>query len=85
MGGGEQERITTVPVLETARLRLRPFTLADAPLVEVMAGDRRVALPTLNIPHPYPAGLAAQWIGSHAMSAAEGRFYTWADVRDLAG
>jgi RimJ/RimL family protein N-acetyltransferase len=70
-----------VPTLETARLRLRPFTLADAPLVQAMAGDRRVAEPTLNIPHPYPAGLAEQWIGTHVANAAEGRIYTFAIER----
>src|SRR5215212_9717637 len=81
MGGGTGEKITAVPTLETARLRLRPFTLADAPPVREMAGDRRVSEPTLNIPHPYPAGLAEQWIGTHAANAAEGRIYTWAIER----
>jgi ribosomal-protein-alanine N-acetyltransferase len=81
MGGGAGEKITAVPTLETARLRLRPFTLADAALVQELAGDRRVAEPTLTIPHPYPAGLAEQWIGTHAANAAEGRIYTFAIER----
>jgi RimJ/RimL family protein N-acetyltransferase len=53
------------PTLETARLILRPFTLADAPEVQRLAGDRAIASTTLNIPHPYPAGTAERWISTH--------------------
>lgn len=70
-----------IPLLATARLRLRPFTLADAPVVREFAGDPRVAATTLNIPHPYPAGLAEQWIGSHADHAARGDLYVFAIER----
>lgn len=80
-GGGEREDVTAVPTLETARLFLRPFTLADAPTVQEMAGDLRVSVTTLNIPHPYPEGLAREWIGTHAASAAEGGMYTFAIER----
>jgi RimJ/RimL family protein N-acetyltransferase len=85
MNGGGVEGITAVPTLETERLRLRPFRPDDAPAVERMAGDRRVAEPTLNIPHPYPAGLAAEWIGSHAGNAAAGRHYAFAIERKADG
>jgi RimJ/RimL family protein N-acetyltransferase len=74
----ESENIATIPTLETARLRLRPFTPNDAPEVERMAGERRVAEMTLNMPHPYPAGLGAEWIASHAPAAADGSFYSFA-------
>lgn len=74
-----------IPLLETTRLRLRPFTLADAPVVREMAGDPRVAATTLHIPHPYPAGLAEQWIGSHADHAARGELYVFAIERKTDG
>ena len=53
------------PTLKTKRLVLRPFTSADAPAVEALAGLREVADTTLNIPHPYPKGDAAVWIATH--------------------
>lgn len=52
-------------ILKTARLVLRPFELADVPRVQELASAREVALNTLSIPHPYPAGAAEQWIASH--------------------
>lgn len=54
------------PVLETPRLSLRPFTLADAPDVQRLAGASEVAETTLNVPHPYEDGMAEQWIGGQA-------------------
>jgi len=55
-----------VPRLSTDRLVLRPFEVIDGPAVERLAGAREVADTTLTIPHPYPAGGAAQWIARHA-------------------
>ncbi len=52
------------PILETARLILRPFALTDAPDVERLCGAPEIALHTLNIPHPYPEGKAQEWIAS---------------------
>ncbi len=51
--------------LETKRLLIRPFSLADAPVVQELAGDEAIAATTLNIPHPYEDGMAEEWIGSH--------------------
>lgn len=57
-----------IPVLDTPRLRLRRFTLADAPAVQRLAGAKEVARATALIPHPYPDGVAEQWISSHPVA-----------------
>jgi RimJ/RimL family protein N-acetyltransferase len=64
--------------METSRLRLRPFTLADSETVERLAGAAEVATMLINMPHPYPPGLAAKWIGGHQALAETGEFFTWA-------
>lgn len=70
----------TPPTLTAARVRLRPYTLADAPELQRLAGDRRVAEMTLNIPHPYPDGAAEAFIGSHAEAYASGKALQYAIV-----
>lgn len=54
-----------LPTLTTRRLILRPFTLADAPMVQKLCGAYKVAAKTLSVPHPYPDGMAEAWIASH--------------------
>ena len=51
---------STQPVLNTARLALRAFTAADAPLLARLAGTFRVADTTASIPHPYSPEQALQ-------------------------
>jgi len=69
------------PTLETTRLILRPFTVADAPDVQRLAGDREVASTTLNVPHPYEDGMAEQWIGTHQEKYERGELVNFALVR----
>lgn len=68
------------PILTTARLVLRPFTLDDAPAVERLAGAAEVADTALNIPHPYPPGAAAEWIATHPTNWSSGNGANWAMV-----
>jgi ribosomal-protein-alanine N-acetyltransferase len=74
----------SLPRLETARLVLRPFTVADAPAVQQHCGDRRIADTTLLIPHPYPDGAAETFIASHRPDFAAGTSATLA-VTERAG
>ena len=59
-------------MLETKRLLLRPFSLEDAPRVYELASVAEVAATSLNIPHPYPEALAAEWIAGHPQGAKKG-------------
>ena len=68
-------------MLTTKRLTLRPFTIADAPDVQTLAGAREVALNTLHIPHPYPEGAAEAWIAKHQQDQSEIVFAIDADHR----
>ncbi len=69
------------PTLETARLLLRPFTVADASEVQRLAGDREIAATTLHVPHPYEDGMAEQWIGTHQEKYERGELVNFAIVR----
>lgn len=71
----------TPRVLETPRLRLRPFAFADAAEVKRLAGDAAIADTTLQVPHPYPEGLAEAWILDQGDALARGETATFALTR----
>jgi RimJ/RimL family protein N-acetyltransferase len=73
------------PLLETARLILRPFALADAPDVQRLAGAPEVADTTLNLPHPYEVRDAEQWIASQPARFASGSNVAYAITRRTDG
>lgn len=54
-----------LPRITTPHLVLRPLTMADAPDVQRLAGDRAIASTTASIPLPYEDGVAEQWIATH--------------------
>lgn len=64
--------------IETVRLHLRQFSLADAPAVQQLAGHRDVAKTTLNIPHPYEDGMAEDWIKRQGDSIESGKMVVYA-------
>jgi [ribosomal protein S5]-alanine N-acetyltransferase len=68
--------------IRTTRLVLRPFGPDDAPVVQRLLSDRAVAEQTLTVPHPYPPGAAAEFIGQHAEWIALGKRLIWAITRD---
>ena len=74
-----------LPVLETERLVLRPFALADATRVQQMCNDDAVASTVLNMPHPYPEGAAEKWIATHADCFRQGTEVTLAITLKPAG
>src|ERR1700745_2859653 len=76
----------TLPTLNTERLLLRPYRLADIPHLVRLAGAREVAATTLRIPHPYREQDAVDFITSSQADAdvgACGRFDV--TLRDMLG
>ncbi|MEM6479506.1 MAG: GNAT family protein [Pseudomonadota bacterium] len=61
-----QDPISTQAVIETERLILRPLRASDRGLLDLYAGDKRVASMTTSIPHPLPPGASEAFIkGAH--------------------
>ena len=66
------------PILSSERLILRPFSLSDAPTVQILAGNQAIAATTLNIPHPYGDGVSEEWISHHHEDYNSGKSITYA-------
>lgn len=77
--------MTQQPVLDDARVQLRPFALADAPVVQLLVGDPDVALMTREIPHPYEDGMAETWIRRERRKWSRGQGVAFAVCRKPAG
>ena len=69
------------PILNTKRLILRPFTLADASELQRLANAPEIAATTLHIPHPYPDGMAEVWIKQHPEMFETGQGVVFAIMR----
>lgn len=50
------------PVITTDRFSLRPIQISDVGLMDLYAGDERVAWNTTTIPHPLPPGTSEAYI-----------------------
>lgn len=66
----ELTSLTGQPVIRAERVTLRPLQRSDQGLLELYAGDLRVAEYTRSIPHPLPPGATEAFI---ARALAEGR------------
>jgi len=69
------------PRLETERLWLRLLETGDVDAITPLAGDRRIAATTLNIPHPYTRAMAHQFIAHTRQAAAAGESFSFALTR----
>jgi len=66
------------PRLQTKRLELRPLKSSDAAQIAKLAGDRRIAATTLNIPHPYEVDIAKDFIHATRHDMDKKRAYVFA-------
>ncbi|MEM1235472.1 MAG: GNAT family N-acetyltransferase [Pseudomonadota bacterium] len=57
-----QDQIPNQATVETERLILRPLRTSDKGLLDMYAGDKRVAEMTTSIPHPLPPGASEAFI-----------------------
>jgi RimJ/RimL family protein N-acetyltransferase len=51
---------------------------SDSAAVTALAGDAEVSRYLLHVPHPYPTGLAEEWIASHRDAWTQGHGASWA-------
>ena len=68
------------PTIRTKRVKLRPYTLDDAPELQRLISERDIASTTLNIPYPYEDGMTEEWISKHQESFDKGEGVQFAIV-----
>src|SRR3954451_22963957 len=61
-------------VLETERLLLRRPTLADVKAIAGLANDRRIAINTRRLPHPYTQDHAIEFVRATASDSRDAVF-----------
>ena len=64
-------RVAKPFVIETERLTLRKPTLADAKGIAALADDKRIAMMTRRLPHPYSQDDAVQFVKAIAGDSGE--------------
>ncbi|CTQ34105.1 GNAT family N-acetyltransferase [Jannaschia rubra] len=64
------------PAIQTSRLTLRPLRRSDMGLIDLYAGDKRVASNTSSIPHPLPPGATDAFVTR--VLAGQGDDTVWA-------
>jgi RimJ/RimL family protein N-acetyltransferase len=74
-------RSMSVPVLETARLRLRAPHREDAKVLAAVANEFRVAVNTARLPHPYRVAEADEFIAAANSREGEACFVVTRDGR----
>ena len=67
-----------IPEVLTLHLRLRAWTLEDAPRLHELSNDPSIADGTLTIPHPLPEGWAENRIRQGHEVSEKGNFFPWA-------
>lgn len=70
--------MTQIPELRTERLKLRGFTLQDAPAVTELCSEWDIAATVASIPHPYEQSMAEEWIGTHQEAFQQGKAVAFA-------
>ena len=73
------------PVIETARLRLRPIERSDASAIQREAGAREIADTMISIPHPYPANEAERYVARQQIEREAGRAVTFSIIHKAEG
>jgi len=72
----KQEKFTGQAVIKTKRFHLRPVRKSDLGMIEMFAGDERVARMTSSIPHPLPPGAIEAYLDR--VQAADSPEQVWA-------